>query len=105
MSKRQTVLVASRVLAVLFLSTALSDLTYVPERLFSLFHYSGQSSVMLGENFTTRYYDIMIAFLLLRMLAYFSAAILFWRCGPRVVSLFSPQENQAATASATAESE
>jgi len=57
-----------------------------------------QSSVLVAHDYWSSYYLIITAFLVLRMLALFLAAALFWRCGPRVEALFSPQqENQKAS--------
>src|ERR1700730_11537043 len=98
MSRRQLVLLVSRALALLFISSAFSEVTYLPELFFAFFHYFRQNSVLLGSNFTSNYYLIITAFLVLRILAYLLAAALLWRCGPRVEGLFSPpQESQTAS--------
>lgn len=96
MSRREIVLLVSRALALLFISSAFSEGTFLPERIFSLSHYSKQSSVLEGLNFTSRYYLILIAFLVLRILAYLVVAMLLWKCGPRVEGIFSqPQVSEA----------
>jgi len=98
MTRREVALLVSRALALLFISSAFIEVTYLPERLFALSHYLRQSSVLVGPNFSSSYYLIMTGFLILRILAYSLAAALFWKCGPRVEGLFSPpQEGQAAT--------
>jgi len=89
-------LLASRALALLYFTSALSDVTYVPERLFALSHYWNQNSALLGHNYATNDYLIIIASLVLRILVYLLIAFLLWRCGPRVERLFSPpQEGKA----------
>jgi hypothetical protein len=96
MPRRELVLLASRALALLYFTSALSDVTYVPERLFALSHYWNQNSALLGHNYATNDYLIIIASLVLRILAYLLIATLLWRCGPRVERLFSPpQEGKA----------
>ena len=96
MSRREVVLLVSRSLALLFVSDAFIEGTYLPERLFAFSHYVRQSSVLAGPNFSSNYYLMMTVFLVLRILGYSLAAALFWKCGPRLERLFSPpQEGQA----------
>jgi hypothetical protein len=98
MSRREVVLLVSRALALLFISSAFIEGTYLPERLFAFSHYVRQRSVVVGPSFSSNYYLILSVFLVLRVLSYSFAATLFWKCGPRVEGLFSPpQESQAAS--------
>lgn len=98
MSRKALVLLVSRAFALLLISWAFAEVTYLPERLFALTHHLSQSSVLMGHDYWSNYYLIITAFLILRVLALFLAAALFWRCGPRVEALFSPQqESQAAS--------
>jgi hypothetical protein len=89
MSKREIVLLVSRALALLFISSALIEATYLPERLFALSHYMKQGSVLLGANYSSSYYQILTAFLVLRILVYSLAAVFSWKCGPRVERLLA----------------
>jgi hypothetical protein len=98
MSRKELVLLACRAFALLLIGWAFAEVTYLPERLFALSHHLNQSSVLVAHDYWSSYYLIITAFLILRMLAFFVAAALFWRCGPRVEALFSPQQqNQAAS--------
>jgi hypothetical protein len=99
MSRKEIVLLVSRAFALLLISWAFVDVTYLPERLFALSHHLGQSSVLVVvHDYWRSYYLIVTVFLVLRILALFLAAALFWRCGPRTEALFSPQqENQEAS--------
>ena len=98
MSRKEIVLLVSRAFALLLISWALVEITYLPERLFALSHHLSQSSVLVAHDYWSSYYLIITVFLVLRMLALFLAAALFWRCGPWVEALFSPQqENQEAS--------
>jgi len=97
-SKKEIVLIVSRAFAVLLISWAFVEVTYLPERLSALSHHLSQNSVSVAHDYWSSYYLIVTAFLVLRMLALFLAASLFWRCGPRVEVLFSPQQgNQEAS--------
>ena len=99
MSKKELVLLVSRAFALLLITWALVEVTYIPERVFALSHHMRQSSVLATSlDYGSRYYLILIVFNVVRMLALFFAAVLFWRCGPRVEALFSQQPgNQAAS--------
>lgn len=97
MSRKEIVLLVSRAFALLLISWAFVEVTYLPERLFALSHHLSLSSVMVARDYWSSYYLIITVFLVLRMLGLFLAATLFWRCGPQVEALFSPQqENQGA---------
>jgi hypothetical protein len=97
MSRKELVLLASRAFALLLISWALVDVTYLPERLFALSHHVSQRSVLATPDYWSRYYLIITVFNVVRILALVLAAALFWRCGPRVESLFSPQQGNRET--------
>ena len=98
MSRKELVLLVSRAFALLLITWALVEVTYLPERLFALSHHLSQSSVLVTHDYWSIYYLIITVFLVLRVLALFLAAALFWRCGPRVEALFSlKEENQKAS--------
>jgi hypothetical protein len=98
MSRKEVVLVVSRAFALLLISSAFVEVTYLPERLFALSHHLSQTSVFVAHDYWSSYYSITTVFLVLRILALLLAAALFWRCGPRVEGLFSPQqESQGAS--------
>jgi hypothetical protein len=91
MSKKELAFLVSRAFGLLLATWALVDVTYLPERLFALSHYMSQRSILAPRDYMTSYYLIITAFALVRTLALFIAAALFWKCGPRVEKLFSPQ--------------
>jgi hypothetical protein len=98
MSRKELVLVVSRAFALLLITWALVEVTYLPDRVFALCHHLSQRSVLATRDYLSSYYLIMTAFTIVRMLALFLASLLFWRCGPRVEALFSPQQgNQEAS--------
>ena len=99
MSKRELVLIVSRGFALLLIAWALLELTYLPERVFSIYHHVGQQSVLNNthgdywakyyRDYWASYYLLVTVMLILRALAEAVAALVFWRCGPRVEALFS----------------
>jgi hypothetical protein len=99
MSRKELVFLVSRAFALLLISWGFVEVTYLPERLFALFHHLSQSSLLVAHDYWSSYYLIITVFLVLRMLALFLAASMFWRCGPRVEALFSRHDdNQEASA-------
>lgn len=95
MSRKESVLLVSRALALYFTAWALFEITYLPEYMFALSHHINLKSVLAPRDYWTNYYLMLTVLIVVRMLAFFLAAVLFWRCGPRVEKLFSPhQDNQ-----------
>jgi hypothetical protein len=92
MSRKELLLLVSRAFALLLMAWAFVEVTYLPERLFALRHHLNQSSVLVSNDYWSSYYLMITVFLVLRVLALFLAATLFWRCGPRVEALFSMKE-------------
>jgi hypothetical protein len=96
MSKKELVLLASRVFALLLFSWALAEITYLPERLFALFHHLNERSVLATHDYWSTYYAIIITFLAARIFVLLIAAVLFWKCGMWLQNLLLPPENVAA---------
>jgi hypothetical protein len=89
MSRRDIAFIASRTLALLLLTWAFTEATYLPERVLALSHYSGLRSVLASSDYLSRYYQSILIFNLLRLFAFVGAAVVLWRFGPRVERLFS----------------
>jgi ABC-type microcin C transport system permease subunit YejB len=93
MSRKELVFIVSRTFALLLISWALVEVSYLPERVFALTHHISQSSVLARYDYWSSYYLVVTSFLVARVLALLFAAGSFWRCGPRVQALFSPQQD------------
>jgi hypothetical protein len=84
-STKEAVTIASRTLAVYFLFWFLSDLTYLPSRLYSLWHHESA----LGGSAYWRYSDLIsLSFSLVRLVALFFAVQWFYRSGPAIREYF-----------------
>ena len=94
MSKKELLQLVSRAFALLLLSWLLLDITYMPEKLFTLFHHQSQSSVLATHDYWSSLYLIETIFYAVRLLALSFAAAWFWKCGPRVEALFSPWQSE-----------
>ena len=88
MSRKELLLMASRALSLLLLAWALIEMTYLPERAFSLSHHASERSVLVSEDYWTSYYLVITILLLVRIIALLIAARVFWKSGPRVQSFF-----------------
>jgi len=103
MSKREFVLVVSRGFALLLITCASIEVTYLPERVSSLMHVFGEQTVLrTTHDYWTNYYSLVIGLLILRVSALLLATVLFWRCGSRVQSLFTDSFSEGRESKGTA---
>lgn len=89
MTKREGLLLASRAFALYLLCWGVSEVTYLPQLVLSIKHHS---SVLISEDYWSRYYLVDFAFHILRIVALFATASWLYRCSPRVESYFLPPE-------------
>ena len=59
MSRKELVFIVSRAFALLLISWALADVSYIPERLFSLTHHISQGSVLARYDYWSSYYLVV----------------------------------------------
>jgi len=98
MSRKDAVMLASRTLAVLLTVWALSDVSYLPERLQSLFHYlNHEQTSSAAMEYLRHYYLIQIGFLVTRIVGYSLMAMWLYKGGPEIEELLlpTPEENIA----------
>jgi|SRR5215467_12340186 len=95
MSRKEVVLLVSRAVAAIQLITALIEMTYLPERLFSLHHFANLRSVLLS-NLDVNYYAtsdrIGVVSLIARIAGLLILTVVFWRCGPWVERALLPKQ-------------
>jgi hypothetical protein len=68
----------------------LSEVTYLPTRIFSLAHHSSGVSIFSPPTYLYVEDKITIAFALIRIAGLGTAAAILLRCGPRVQAFFAP---------------
>jgi hypothetical protein len=90
MTKKDGILLVSRAMTLYLVLWVLSDLTYVPERLFSFFHYAKLPNASANEHYLRGYYFIILVSLVARIVALSILARWIHKCGPSVESLFLP---------------
>ena len=96
MQRRDLIVLVSRAFALLLVTWAAVDITYMPERLFSLFHYISQRSALGSSDFWSGRYVIITLFALLRIGGLFLAAGSFWKGGAKVEALLLPEQSDRA---------
>ena len=92
MSRRDAVVVASRALSVLLTVWALTEVSYLPEFLHSLLHYSDQGLQASASylQYMHRYYLLRVGFLVTRIVGYFLMARWLYKAGPEIEELLLP---------------
>jgi hypothetical protein len=93
MSRKDAVVLASRTLAVLLTVWALTDVSYLPERVHSFIHYFNQEvPPSISTQYLRHYYLIELGFLVTRIVGYALVAKWLYKGGPEVEELLLPSE-------------
>src|ERR1017187_6909965 len=93
MSRKDTVILISRALAIMHLIFAIIEITYLPVRYMSFFHHANRMSVLdtpTYDAYYRTYYGVDIALLLVRVAIELTVALLFWKCGPWIERILLP---------------
>jgi|HubBroStandDraft_4_1064222.scaffolds.fasta_scaffold07672_5 hypothetical protein len=91
MSRKDSVVLASRALALLFVVWALVDASHLPEYLYSFLHYVDENPVPTTfVEYRRHYYLMALGFLVIRIVGFSLLAMWLYRGGPEVEELFSP---------------
>jgi hypothetical protein len=93
MSRKDAVVLAARTLAALLTVWALTDVSYLPERLHSFLYYLSQeppSSASIQH--LRHYYLIGLGFLVVRIVGYSLLARWLYKSGPEVEELLLPAD-------------
>ena|SRR5690348_12883572 len=93
-SQKEGIVLVSRLVSIYLFVWMLSDLTYVPERLFSFVHYAHERSVLASHNCFYSLDSFSLGFHLLRIVLLLSASVWFYRCGPTIQALFVNRNQQ-----------
>ena len=95
MSRKDAVLLASRVLALLFIVSALIEVSYLPERLHSFLRYVNQEPASsTAIQYWRHYHLIALGFLITRIVGFSLMALWLRKCGPEVEALLLPPERE-----------
>jgi hypothetical protein len=95
MSRKDAVLLASRTLAVLLTIWALTDGSYLPERVHSFLRYLNYEPVASNSIQYWRHYTLIaLGFLIIRIIGYSLMAVWLFKCGSDVEELLLPTERE-----------
>jgi hypothetical protein len=95
MPRKDALMLASRTLAVLFTVEALSELSYLPARLYSFLHYlSHEPSSSTAVEYSQHYYLIELGFLVTRIIGFSLMAIWLYRGGREIEELLLPDPEE-----------
>jgi hypothetical protein len=90
-SKNEAVRLVSRVLAVMQFISALYEITFLPERIFSAHHYASAER-LVGRTFIETIEQIYAASVFGRIAMFLILAWFFWQCGPWISNLLLPPD-------------
>jgi hypothetical protein len=91
MSRKEVVLLGSRLLATLLTVWALSELSSLPGSVYSFLHYADGVSVMSGAaQYLRHHYLMSLGFLVVRIVGFSLVATWLFRCGPDVEEFLLP---------------
>ena len=88
MSRRDAVVLASRLLAVFLSVYALTELSHLPSAVYSFLHYAEGSS--LWSQYWRHYYLLSLGFLVARIIGLSLMSMWVFRCGPDIEELLLP---------------
>ena len=95
MPRKDAVLLASRTLALLLTVWALSEMSYLPERLYSLLHYVNEvQSSSIALQYWRHHYLLELGFLAARIIGFLLMAFWLRNCGSEVQQLLLPVESE-----------
>lgn len=89
MSRNEAVRLVSRALAVMQFISALYEITFLPERIFSAHHYASAER-LVGRTFIETIEQIYAASVFGRIAIFLILAWFFWQCGPWISNLLLP---------------
>ena len=91
MSRKEAVLLGSRLLATLLTVWALSELSSLPSSVYSFLHYADGVSVMSAAvQYWRHHYLMSLGFLIVRIVGFSLVAGWLFRCGPDVEEFLLP---------------
>lgn len=93
MSKRDAVIIASRILCVLFIAWALTEISYLPEFVDSYRYYANGVYSSVGYvQYMQQYHLLRVCFLIVRIVGYLLLARWLYKAGPDVQEVFLPEQ-------------
>jgi len=89
MSRRDAIVLGSRMLAVLLSVDALAEVSYVPSNVYSFLHY-GEGASLPSAQYWHHHYLLTLGFLIARILGFSLMSMWLFRSGPDIEELLLP---------------
>lgn len=89
MSRRDAIVLASRLLAVLLSVWALTEVSYLPAAVFSYLHYA-EGATLWSVQYWRHHYLLTLGFIIARIVGFSLMSMWLFRCGPDVEELLCP---------------
>ena len=97
MTKRDAVVLVSRVAGLYLLIWALEGATYLPAYTLSFMHRLNDYSVVLGSSYYRSLYTVELVAAIVRIAGLLIVSAWFFHAGPRLQALLLPPEKQASS--------
>jgi len=101
-SRKDAIVIASRVLAAYFFAWSLDNVSYLPTDLLSIFHSAGTGSVVIGSGFPLKYYSTLIILRALRIMLLTAAGWFFYKCDSDIQTFLLPEKDAESSPTITA---
>jgi hypothetical protein len=99
MSRKDAAVLASRALALLFTVWALSEVSYLPVRVYEFLHHTNRESILsTASEYWYHYCIIYIGFLIVRVAGFSLLARWLFKGGPEVEKVFFPSAGEPSAA-------
>jgi len=89
-TRREGVILGSRILAILMLVNAFVGLSTLPEAVYSFRHYADGIASTSGSEYLRHHYLMILGFLITRIIGYSLMASWLFRCGPDIEEWLLP---------------
>ena len=89
-SKREAVVLASRLIATYLLIWALDAASYLPVRIYEYAHHAGPTSAVAGVNYISNLYLVDLVMAVVRVLGLALVSLLFFRASPGLQAFLLP---------------
>jgi hypothetical protein len=89
-SRKDAVVIASRMLAAYFFAWSIDNVTYLPTDLVNLFHHAGEGSVVIGSGFFLKYYLSSLILRFARIVLLTGAGWFFYKCDNDIQTFLLP---------------
>ena len=90
-TRRDSLILASRALAIFLLVNAFTALSYLPETFHSFRHYADGIASTSGSEYLRHHYLIALGFAITRIIGYALMASWLFRCGPEIEEWLLPE--------------